>query len=120
MITQLMAEPEHDNTTQHRRDMEAYQAYEHKDHVARILLLSSTMNDIILHFEKNHSAQAIWNVVKVQHGGTSTTRLYQSTLKFDGYKKYQNHIIRQHYKVMSNMFSELRAIGHEMTDEQYV
>ena len=30
-ITQLMAEPEQGNTAQHRRDMEAYQAYKRKD-----------------------------------------------------------------------------------------
>ena len=46
-ITQPMVEPEQDNTAQHRRDMEAYQAYKRKDRVARILLLSSMRNDIM-------------------------------------------------------------------------
>ena len=58
-ITQLMAELEQGNTAQHRRDMEAYQAYKRKDRVARILLLSSMRNDIMLRFERNCSAQAI-------------------------------------------------------------
>ena len=40
-ITQLMVEPEHGTTTQHMRDMEAYQSYKLKDRVARILMLSS-------------------------------------------------------------------------------
>ena len=44
-ITQLMAEPEHGNIAQYRRDMEVYQAYKYKDSVACILLLSSIMND---------------------------------------------------------------------------
>ena len=74
-ITQPMAKPEQGNTTQHRRDMEAYQAYKRKDRVARILLLSSMRNDIMLHFERHRSAQAIWDAVKIQYEGTSTTRL---------------------------------------------
>ena len=52
MITQLMAEPEHGNTTQHRRNMKAYQAYKRKDHVARILLLKSMRNDIMPRFKR--------------------------------------------------------------------
>ena len=72
----------------------------------------------MLRFERHHSAQTVWDAVKVQYGGTSTTRLRQLTLKFDGYKKRQNHTMRQHLTVMSNMISELRAAGHDMTDEQ--
>ena len=74
-ITQPMAEPEQGNTVQHRRDMEAYQAYKRKDHVARILLLSSMKNDIMLRFERHRSAQTVWDAVKVQYDGTSATRL---------------------------------------------
>ena len=116
-ITQPMAEPEHGNTAQHRRDVEAYQAYKCKNRVARILLLSNIRNDIMLSFERHHSAQAVWDAV---YGGTFITRLRQLTLKFDGYKKHQNQTMRQHLMVMSNMISELRAAGHEMTDEQQV
>ena len=58
-ITQPMAEPEQGKTAQHRCDMEAYQAYKRKDCVARILLLSSMRNDIILRFERHRSAQAV-------------------------------------------------------------
>ena len=59
MIIQSMAELEQGNTAQHRRDMEANQAYKHKDRVARILLLSSMRNDIMLSFEGHRSAQAV-------------------------------------------------------------
>ena len=111
IITQPMAEPEQSNTAQHKRDMEAYQAYKRKDRVARILLLSKIRNDIMLHFERHRSAQAVWDAVKVQYGGTSTIRLCQLTLKFDGYKKRQNHMMRRHFMVMSNMISELRTTG---------
>ena len=79
-ITQPMAEPEQGNTAQHRRDMEVYQAYKRKDRVARILLLSSMRNDIMLRFERHRSAQPVWDAVKVQYGGTSTTRLHHLTL----------------------------------------
>ena len=74
----------------------------------------------MLRFERYCSAQAVWDAVKVQYGGTSITRLRQLTLKFDGYKKRQNQTMRQHLTIMFNMVSELRADGHDMTDEQQV
>jgi hypothetical protein len=119
-ITQPMAEPEQGNIAQHRLDMEAYQTYKRKDSVACILMLSSMRNDIMLRFERHRSTQSVWNTVKIQYGGTFTTRLRQLTLKFDSYKKHQNQTMRQHLTVMSNMISELRGVGHEMTDEQQV
>ena len=75
MITQPMTEPEQGNTAQHRRDMEAYQAYKRKDRVAHILLLSSIRNDIMLCFERHHLIQVVWDAMKVQYGGTFTIRL---------------------------------------------
>ena len=63
---------------------------------------------------------AVWNAVKIQFGGTSTTRLRQLTLKFDAYKKQLNHTMRQHLTVMSNMISEPKGAGHELTDERQV
>ena len=72
----------------------------------------------MLCFENNRSAMAVWDAVKIQFGGTSTTRLRQLTLKFDSYKKQSNHTMRQHLTVMSNMISELKGVGHELTDEQ--
>ena len=119
-ITQPMVELEQGNTAQHSRDMEEYQVYKRKDLIALILLLSSMRNDIMMRFERHRSAQAVWDAVKVQYGGTSTIRLRQLTLKFDGYKKCQNHMMRQHLTIMSNMISELRDVGNEMTDEQQV
>ena len=58
--------------------------------------------------------------MKVQYGGISTTRLRQLTFKFDGYKKRQNHTMRQHLTVMSNIISELKTTRHEMTDDQQI
>ena len=93
-ITQPMVEPEQGNTTQHKLDMDTYQSYKRKDRVARILMLSSMRNDIMLHFERHCSAQSVWDAIKIQYEGTSTTRLCQLTLKFDGYKKRQNQMMR--------------------------
>ena len=55
-ITQPMAKSKQDNTAQHTRDMEVYQAYKCKDRVARILLLSSMRNDIMSRFERHRLA----------------------------------------------------------------
>ena len=105
-ISQPMVAPKHGTNAQHMRDIEVYQAYKRKDRVARILMLSSIRNDLMLHLENNRSAMVVWDTVKIQLGGTSTTRLRQLTLKFDDYKK-SNHTMRQHLAVMSNMISEL-------------
>jgi hypothetical protein len=45
-----MAELEQENTAQLRLDMEAYEIYKCKDHVAHVLMLSSMRNDIMLCF----------------------------------------------------------------------
>ena len=76
--------------------MKEYQAYKCKDRVARILMLIGMRNDLMLCFEKHRSTLAVWDTVKVQYGGTLTTRLRQLTFKFDAYKKQSNHTMRQH------------------------
>ena len=63
-ITQPMVEPEQGDTAQHRLDMEAYQTYKRKDRVARILMLSSMRNDIMLRFERHRSTQSVWDAIK--------------------------------------------------------
>ena len=97
--------------------MEAYKAYKRKDRVARILMLNSMRNDLMLRFEKHCSTLVVWDIVKVQYGRISTMRLRQLTLNFDAYKKQSNHTMRQHLTIMSNMISELRGAGHELIDE---
>ena len=98
-ITQPMVEPEHGT----RRDMEAYQAYKHKDRVARIMMLSSMRNDLMLSIESNRTTMAVWDAVKVHFSGTSTTRLRQLTLKFDAYKKQSNHTMNVMPLLPSNL-----------------
>ena len=119
-ISQPMVEPKHGTTTQHMRDMEVYQTYKCKDRVARMLMLSNMRNDMMLCFENNRLSMVVWDAIKIQFGGTSTIRLRWLTLKFDTYKKQSNHTMRQHLTVMSNMISELKGDGHELTNEQLI
>ena len=70
-----MVEPKHGTNAQHMQDMEVYQAYKRKDRVAH-MMLSNMRNDLMLHFENNRLAMVIWDAVKIQLGGTSTTRLH--------------------------------------------
>ena len=117
-ITHSMVEPKHGTIAQHKRDIDAYQAYKCKDRVARTLMLSNMRNDMMILFENNCSAMAVWDTIEIQFGGTSTTMLHQLTLKFDAYKMQSNHTMRQHLTVMSNMISELKGADYELTDEQ--
>ena len=74
--------------------MEVYEAYKRKHRFARVLMLCSMRNDLTLHFENNRSTMVVWDAVKIQFGGTSTTRLCRLTLKFDACKKQSNHSMR--------------------------
>ena len=58
-ISKPMIEPEQGTITQHRQDMETYQAYKRKDRVVHILMLRGIRNDLMLRFEKNGSAMAV-------------------------------------------------------------
>jgi hypothetical protein len=69
-----MTEPEQGNITHHKLDIEAYQTYKCKDHVAHMLMLSSIKNDIMLHFERHRSTQVVWDAVKILYGETFTIR----------------------------------------------
>ncbi|GAB2269975.1 hypothetical protein Dimus_038814 [Dionaea muscipula] len=77
-------------------------------------------DDIMLRFEKHNTSKAIWDVIKLQYGGTSTTRLRHPTLEFEGYKKRHDHTMREHLTAMINMIGKLAAAGHQLSDEQQV
>ena len=51
-LNNVMAELEQDNTTQHRRDLKAYNAWKRKNSLARIALLSSMENDVMREYQK--------------------------------------------------------------------
>ncbi|KAK0587377.1 hypothetical protein LWI29_021811 [Acer saccharum] len=83
-------------------------------------MLSSMIDALMCEYEGFDTAQDMWIVLKDKFGGTSTTKLRRLTIKFDTYKKRQNHDMRQHLREMSNMIRELKSAGHTLTDEQQI
>ena len=102
------------------RDLEAYNAWKKKNSLARITLLSSMENDVMREYQKYNVAVELWAGLKERFGGTSLAKLRKLTIRFDTYKKWPKHNMRQHLKEMSNMMSELKEAGHELTNEQQV
>ena len=119
-LSNVMAEPGQGNTTQHRRDLEAYNAWKRKNSLTRITLLSSMENDVMREYRKYDVAMELWAALKERFGGTSLAKLRKLTIRFDTYKKRPKHNMRQHLRELSNMMSELKKIGHELTNEQQV
>jgi len=115
-LNHTMDEPEHGTSAQHKRDLEAYQAWKKKNSIAHITLLSCMQDDLMCEFESYDTAQAMWVVLKDKFGGTSITKLRRLTIKFDTFRKRQNVTMRQH-REMSNMICELKSAGHSLTDE---
>ncbi|TXG60589.1 hypothetical protein EZV62_015162 [Acer yangbiense] len=83
-------------------------------------MLSSMTNALMCEYEGFDTAQDMWIVLKDKFGGTSTTKLRRLTIKFDTYRKRQNHDMRQHLREMSNMIRELKSAGHTLIDEQQI
>ena len=119
-LNNVMVEPEQGNTTQHRRDLKAYNAWKRKNSLARITLLSSMEDDMTREYWKYDVAMELWAALKERFGGTSLAKLRKLTIRFDTYKKRPKHNMRQHLKEMSNMMSELKEVGHALTNEQQV
>ena len=72
-----------ENSTQHRRDLEAYTAWKSKNSIARITLLNTMQNDLLCEFEEYETAYSLWIALKDKFGGTSATKLRRLTIKFD-------------------------------------
>ena len=113
-----MTEPEQGNNTQHRRDLEVYNVWKRKNSLARIALMSTMDNDVKHEYRKYEIVIELWVALKERFGGTSLAKLRKLTIRFDTYKKRPKHNIRQHLKEMSNMISELKKAGHELTEKQ--
>ncbi|KAL6286447.1 hypothetical protein ACE6H2_010837 [Prunus campanulata] len=82
-LTNSMVELEVGQTAQHRHDLEAYQTWFKKDCCARFTMLSSMYNDLIGGYESFPTVKALWNQLKFDFGGMSTTRLRSLVLKFE-------------------------------------
>ena len=112
-----MTELEQGNSTQHRRDIEAYNAWKRKNSIARIKLLSSKDNDVMHEYRRYYITMELWVAVKEMFNGTSLAKLRKLTIRFYTYKKQPKHNMRQHFKKMSNMISELKETSHRLTNE---
>ncbi|TXG72586.1 hypothetical protein EZV62_001165 [Acer yangbiense] len=112
-LTNTMVEPLNGSTAQHRRDMETYHTWKRKNR-------SSMTDALMCDYDGFGITQDMWITLKDKFGGTSTTKLMRLTIKFDIYKKRQNHDMRQHLGEMSNMIHELKFAGHSLTDEQQI
>ena len=115
-----MGELEQGNTAQHKQDLEAYNAWKRKNFLARITLLSSMENDMMCEYRKYDVTMELQATLKERFDGTSLAKLRKLTIRFDTYKKRPKHNMRQHLKEMSNMMSELKEVGHALTNEKQV
>ena len=114
-----MIDPQNGNSTQHKRDFEAYEAWKIKNHSASILLLSIREDDFMCEYEEYQMAHQIWNALKDKYGSTSI-RLDQnnSQLNFDTYKLCPNTSMEQHLREMSHLIKELKNADSIITYEQ--
>jgi hypothetical protein len=62
----------------------------------------------------------MWDQLKFDFGGTSTTRLRSLVLKFEVYRKDPKHMMTEHLRMMSGIIHDLKAVGNVITDEQQV
>jgi transposase InsO family protein len=119
-LSSKMTRPEDGNTAQHRRDLEAYQSWFKKDRSTRFTMLSSMHDDLIGEYEIFQNAKDMWDQLKFDFSGTSTTRLRSLVLKFEVYRKDPKHTMTEHLRMMSGMIRDLKAAGNVLTDEQQV
>ena len=82
-----MEKPEDENTTQHKRDRDAFAAWKKKNSIARITLLSSMENDIMREFRHFENAKEMWKALTARFCHTSVIKLRQLPIRFDSYKK---------------------------------
>ena len=115
-----MDEPELGNTDQHKRDREAYDAWKKKNTKACIILLSAMTDDVAKEFKVYGKTMNFLTALKERYGGVSLTKLRSLTIKFDTYKKCQDHSMKRHLRKMSNMITELDEADHKLTEEQKI
>ena len=86
----------------------------------RFTMLSNIHDDLIREYEAFQNAKDMWDQLKFDFGGTSTTRLRILVLKFEAYRKDPKHTMIEHLRMMSEMICDLKAVGNILTDEQQV
>ena len=83
-------------------------------------MLSSMHDYLIGEYEIFQNAKDMWDQLKFDFGGTSTTRLRSLVLNFEVYRKDPKHTMTEHLRMMSGMICDLKAAGNVLTDEQQV
>ena len=119
-LTTIMDEPAEGSTAANRREHEAYQAWVNKDRAARFTMLSHMHDDLIGHYDHFRTVKEMWDQLRFDFGGTSTTRLRSLVLKFETYRKDNKHTMTEHLRVMSTLIRELKEADHNLSDEQQV
>ncbi|MCD7465973.1 hypothetical protein HAX54_002261, partial [Datura stramonium] len=59
------------NTAQHRRDLAAYKAWKKTDSIARGIILSFVVDDLIHEYEEFPTAHSMWAHLRGTYGDTS-------------------------------------------------
>jgi hypothetical protein len=83
-------------------------------------MLSNMHDDLIGEYEVFQNAKDMWDQLKFDFGGTSTTRLRSLVLKFEVYRKYPKHTMIEHLRMMSGMIRDIKVAINVLTDEQQV
>jgi hypothetical protein len=83
-------------------------------------MLSSMHDDLIGEYETFQNAFDMWDQLKFDFGGTSTTRLRSLVLKFKVYHKDPKYTMTKHLRMMSGMIRGLKVARNVLTDEQQV
>ena len=83
-------------------------------------MLSSMHDYLIGEYEIFQNAKDMWDQLKFDFGGTSTTRLRSLVLSFEVYRKDPKHTMNEHFRMMSGIIRDLKAAGNVLTDEQQV
>jgi sarcosine oxidase delta subunit len=81
---------------------------------------SSMHDDLIGKYETFQNAKDIWDQLKFDFGGTSTTRLRSLVLKFEMYRKDPKHTMTEHFRMMFGMIRDLKVARNVLTDKQQV
>ena len=66
------------------------------------------------------TAHEMWQALKENDGRLLATKLRELVLKFEIYKMWPNHTMKQHLREMKRMIRELKTFEHVFTDEQQV
>ena len=77
-------------------------------------------DDLIGKYAAFHNDKDMWDQLKFDFGGTSTTRLRSPVLKFEVYRKDPKHTMTEHLRMMYGIIRDLKAAGNILTDEQQV